>query len=184
MALSTDGLRARLRALRVERGLSLRGLASRADVTASFLSAVERGQSSPSLATLLRLCEVLDVTLVELLTEPGQSESLVRADRRRVLLEPDNDLRVEVLVEDAGRPFDVLFVRLAPGAATAPTLRAHDAHEATFIVAGRARFEFEDRSYELSAGDTLFYSSREPHRIVNIGLEDEVALISCIAGRF
>ena len=52
----------RLRALRLERGLTQEQLAEGADVHPTFISNVERGYSAPTLYTLLRLAKALDVS--------------------------------------------------------------------------------------------------------------------------
>src|SRR5262245_48564782 len=71
----------RLRRRRLERGLSLREVARRANVTGSFLSQVETGQVAPSLSSLRRFCQVLGMSVVEAIegSEP-QRTSIVRAD--------------------------------------------------------------------------------------------------------
>jgi transcriptional regulator with XRE-family HTH domain len=52
-----------LRQLRERQGLSLRTLAGRAGFSASFLSQLENGQVSPSIASLDRIAAELGVTL-------------------------------------------------------------------------------------------------------------------------
>jgi transcriptional regulator with XRE-family HTH domain len=55
----------RLRTLRKARGLSMRELAARADVAASFVSRLEAGKASPTIMTLQKLLEALGVEVVE-----------------------------------------------------------------------------------------------------------------------
>jgi len=52
---SPDELGQRLRAVREERGMSLRALAKLIDVSPSFVSQVELGKASPSVGTLYAL---------------------------------------------------------------------------------------------------------------------------------
>lgn len=61
-----------LRALRSARGLALVDVATRAQMSASYLSRVERGlRGIPGIATLERLAEALDVPISELLAMAG-----------------------------------------------------------------------------------------------------------------
>ena len=55
----------RLKELRLGRGLSLRKLAQRSDLTPEMLSRAERAERTPSLETMARVCQGLDVTLAE-----------------------------------------------------------------------------------------------------------------------
>jgi DNA-binding XRE family transcriptional regulator/mannose-6-phosphate isomerase-like protein (cupin superfamily) len=66
-----DGIGGRLRARRVEAGLSLRQLARDLDVSASFLSQVENGKTQPSVATLYLICSALELSIDELFAGTG-----------------------------------------------------------------------------------------------------------------
>src|SRR5438046_8014839 len=74
----------RVRALREAEGLSLRELAERSGVSAPMLSQVERGETSPTLATAARIAAGLELSLSQLLRlDEGGAVSVVRADERR-----------------------------------------------------------------------------------------------------
>jgi transcriptional regulator with XRE-family HTH domain len=55
-----------LRRLRVERGATQEALAYRSGITTGTLARIELGQASPAWATVRRIVEALDVSLVEL----------------------------------------------------------------------------------------------------------------------
>ena len=61
----------RLRRLRKEQKLTLAVLAQRADVSLSYLSAVENGVNLPSLPVLARLTEALNVSIPAVLVDEG-----------------------------------------------------------------------------------------------------------------
>ncbi len=63
--------------------MSLSNLAQRSGVTASFLSRVERDETSPSVASLLAVCEALGLPIAELFAVPGTT--LVRRGVRAEL---------------------------------------------------------------------------------------------------
>ena len=71
-----------IRRARTASGLSMRAMALACGVSQPFLSAVERGLSTPSIATLYRLADVLDVAPADLLPAPLDSEIERRARRR------------------------------------------------------------------------------------------------------
>src|SRR5260221_6386626 len=78
-------LGARIRALRLARRETLRALAGRAGVTESFLSQVQRGVASPSIASVQRIARALDTSIAELFEEPERVGEIVpAAERRRV----------------------------------------------------------------------------------------------------
>lgn len=59
----------KIRALRQRRGLSLEKLALECDMNAAFLGHVERGMRCPTIFTLQRICEGLEISLAELFLE-------------------------------------------------------------------------------------------------------------------
>jgi transcriptional regulator with XRE-family HTH domain len=65
----------RIRARRIELGISQRQLASRLGVSASFVSRVETGQCPPSVVTLRAMTSELGISASELLCEPGEGFS-------------------------------------------------------------------------------------------------------------
>ena len=72
-----------IRAARVSKGLSLRGVAASADISPSLLSQVETGKTQPSVGTLYAIVNVLEVSLDELMGMPGTPRRAAGHRRRR-----------------------------------------------------------------------------------------------------
>src|SRR3972149_5021172 len=79
-------IRERRKALR----LSLQELAERAGLTASFLSLIERDHSSPSLESLRRIAEALEVPLFYFSQTDGQNPVVRKDERVRITFPPGN----------------------------------------------------------------------------------------------
>lgn len=73
-----DNLASRLKAVRLEAGLTLRELARQADVSPSFVSQIENGKSQPSVSTLYAFARLLNVSIDELFDQ-RHSEAEQRA---------------------------------------------------------------------------------------------------------
>jgi len=162
----------RLRLIRNLRRLTLRDVAERAGLSESFLSQVERGRSSASIASLRKISEGLGVTIADLF-EPGglpQPRVLRRADRptlafgilgRKMLLTPKPLGHLEVFAGE-----------LDPGGSTGAEQYAHGDSEELFVVLhGTVRLELGDEVHELEIGDSIGYRSSTPHRVSNAGDE-------------
>src|SRR5919106_4682132 len=65
----------RIRELRSEKGLTLDGLAGRADVSRAMLSRIERGESSPTAQLMNKICSGLGITLSILFAETAAPSS-------------------------------------------------------------------------------------------------------------
>ena len=162
----------RLRVLRNLRRCTLREVAERAGLSESFLSQVERGRASASIASLRRIADALGVSIADLF-EPGgptQPRVLRREDRptlafgilgRKMLLTPRPLHQLEVFVGE-----------LDPGGSTGAEQYAHGDSEELFVVLhGTVLVELGDDLHELEPGDSIDYRSSTPHRISNAGEE-------------
>jgi transcriptional regulator with XRE-family HTH domain len=90
-----EGWGERVRSLRMEKGLTQAQLAVYAGVDPSAVSLIETGKRNPNTATLIKLCEALEVALVELFQDlppkashPAQPETLEEEiiEKRRLRL--------------------------------------------------------------------------------------------------
>lgn len=85
---------AKFRAARQKKKLSLRELASRADVSASLLSQIENGRANPSVMTLYNVAEALSVSITYFFPDsetPPQPPALLRTDTTASELRADYD---------------------------------------------------------------------------------------------
>lgn len=154
-----------LRRLRATRGLSLREASDRSGLSISFLSALERGVSGASVATLQRLMAAYGTTMLELFTGAAAGGArLVRSDERPVLDVADGAVRIEQLAHDTRQLEPQLFI-LAPGASSDGTY-AHEGEEFLYLLSGAVTVWVGDEErYSLDrAGDALSFPSTLPHR--------------------
>ena len=163
-------LGARIRALRVARGETLRQLAAQADVTESFLSQVERGVASPSIASVQRIARALGQSIAELFAEDEPAGSLVRVhDRRRIVYQGLGAVD-EFLTRATDGRLQVIMSTIEPGGGTGDEAYTHDSDEEVVIVLeGSLDLWVGPEHYRLDAGDAVTHPSRVPHRNTNPG---------------
>jgi transcriptional regulator with XRE-family HTH domain len=179
-------LGARIRRWRQDRGLSVRALAERVNVTGGFISQVERGLASPSVGSLYRLAAALEVPVEAIFREdPAESTDgiesaplardgaaslghVVRARERRHL-DLSDGMHWAKLSPDEESPHEFLEIVMEVGASTGPVPLRHGGREYAVILEGEARFEIGFQSYTLQAGDSITFDSSIPHRTVNVG---------------
>jgi transcriptional regulator with XRE-family HTH domain len=160
----------RMRARRKALGLSLRSLAARTGVSASFLSQVERGIVSPSIQTLIAVSRALEVPIYHFLLE--SPDPVVRRDRRRRLIMPNTSVDYELLCPDVHRSMEVSLGRLEPNAASSEEPLAHPTEEFMLVLEGVMEIEIGPSRYVLEPGDTIYYHGIAPHRFFSVGDQD------------
>jgi transcriptional regulator with XRE-family HTH domain len=153
----------RLRAARQSQGLSLRGLAERAAVAASHVSAIEHGHAHPSLATLQKLTKALDITVGSLRDTGIPACALVRGGEAGVLDVGIAGVRIEDLAPAATALEPQLFT-VAPGAGSGGSYK-HDGEEFLFVLSGVLEVVLDSAErYLVGPGDSLCFPSNRAHR--------------------
>jgi transcriptional regulator with XRE-family HTH domain len=162
----------RLREIRLLRRATLRAIADRAGVSESFLSQVERGRASASVASLRRIAGALGVSVADLFDSSGPpTPRVLRRDERpslsfgvlgtKRLLTPRPLSHLEVFVGE----FDV-------GGSTGTEPYAHgDSEELLIVLNGTVQLELGGEIHELESGDSIDYRSSTTHRVTNLGEE-------------
>jgi transcriptional regulator with XRE-family HTH domain len=167
-----------IRALRKARGLTLAELALQLDRSVGWMSQVERGISSPSIADLRAFADVFGVPVSLFFGHdvPNENERgvIVRGGRRRSLGSSESGLVEELLSPDLGGSFEVLRSEFAPGAEL-KTASLRPTEEAGYVVCGQFHIEIDGIWHSLSAGDS-FRFDRKPFRWRNPGTEPAVVI--------
>ena len=155
-----------LRRARETAGLSLRTLGMRAGFSASFLSQVENGQVSPSLASLEKICAALGLTLPSLFEESqAQAPVVVRAESRPGFNSSWSRARVESLAPATDRPsLEAIAVTLSPGGISGKHHTRHPVDQFAYVLSGKLVLLLGDDRIELQEGDSVLIPAKSPHR--------------------
>jgi transcriptional regulator with XRE-family HTH domain len=170
-------LGARIRTLRLAHGATLRQLAAEAGVTESFLSQVERGVASPSIASVQRIARALGTSIADLFAEDETAGIVVRVRDRHRIVYPGLGAVDEFLTRATDGRLQVIMSTIEPGGGTGPEPYTHDSdEEVVVVIAGVLDLWVGDEHYLLETGDAITHSSRIPHWNVNNGTEPATVL--------
>jgi transcriptional regulator with XRE-family HTH domain len=160
----------RLRRLRSARRLSLRDLADRSGLTASFISQIERGKASPSITSLARLAEVFEVPVGHFFEPMPSTGRLVRSDQRRTIaFRGLGEVDEYVTADPSGRLQVAITTFEVGGRSAAGSLTHESEEECVLVLEGRLEVVVGDDRYLLEAGDAVTYSPQTPHVARNVG---------------
>lgn len=178
-------LGARIRSLREGRGMKLKDLADGAGLSDAFVSRLERGQVSSSVANLIQIAHTLDVGVAELFAgSPDQLRSSVTVHRVEDADEsqnvPSTGYRWRLFA--GGMPNDDLevFHLVFPRRNRMDLMVSHPGQEYCYVISGLIRFHVGAESFDLSPGEGIFLNSELPHRADNVG-DDEARILMVVA---
>ncbi len=157
-------LGARLRHAREASRLTLEDVAQRSGVTKSFLSRVERDMTSPSIASLVGICDAVGLSVGDLFEIP-QATLVRRRDRPRIADLPKAADVVDTLITPSGqRHVTVLESTVAAGGSGGAVLYTLPSEcEVCFVLDGVIEVQVEDETFRLQAGDALTFGAAVPH---------------------
>jgi transcriptional regulator with XRE-family HTH domain len=161
----------RIKARRKELKLSLRQLAERVELTASFLSKIELGQSSPSIDSLRKISHELGVPIFYFLVDEAARSPVVPADQRLKLRRPNSSLVFELLTPDLNRRMEAFLFEQEPGGGNYASPPAQYTEEFIYVLQGRLEVALLHGTYELSAGDTIYFEGPSLRSLKAIGAE-------------
>lgn len=191
----------RLRGERERRGMSLRDLARRVNLSPSLISQIETGKARPSVGSLYALTSALSLSIDRLFAGPtdgsttdqanlegsqematdDESRLVVRASKRKAI-DLDSGVRWERLTAASHPDVDFLYVEYSPGGASAATMTRHAGREYGIVVSGILTVTVNFDDHVLWPGDSIAFPSTSPHRLWNAG-DEPVRAIWVVVGR-
>jgi transcriptional regulator with XRE-family HTH domain len=157
-----EAIARRLAQLRRELGMTLAEVARQTGVSISFLSSLERGYSSASIATLQKLARLYKTNVLSFFADEDSPRRLVRARDRKVL-KPNSGVEMELLASGSKIMEPHLF-RIAPGAGSGGSYD-HDGEEFIYVLQGKLEVWLDEvERYLLEPGDSLYFESTHAHR--------------------
>jgi len=173
---NNTGVASHLLALRHKQGYTLAQVARQAGLSISFLSAIERGQAKPSIATLQRLAVIYKTNVLSMFGAEDESKAhrLVRPADRKVL-RPEPGVQMELLILGRSQLEPHIF-RIAPGVSSGGSYH-HEGEEFIHVLKGSLEVWLDEvERYVLVAGDTLHFESTHAHRWKSLSNEETTLL--------
>jgi transcriptional regulator with XRE-family HTH domain len=166
-----------LQKARKDQSLTVGELSQRAQVSAGLISQLERGQGNPSFLTLSRLAEALRVPLGHFLQgSSSPSGMVVRADRRKKLVLPEDHLVYELLTPTLSGNLEVLRTQVPAGWSNKERPFKHQGEECVHLLSGRLQVTVGEDFFELDEGDSITYDPSVPHWWENAGKKSAVII--------
>lgn len=153
---------ARLRAARLGRGLTLGQVSNSAGLTESFVSKLERDQVSPSVASLVAVCEAVGMRVGDLFEPPVTS--IIRAGKGAPVNFGGDKVREYLLSPGSQTHIEVLQSIIEPGGSAGEELYSLDCEiEFVFVIKGTLELQIGAESVLLDTGDSMTFKGKEPH---------------------
>lgn len=155
-----------IRNLRVASDLTLAAVAERTGLSKGVLSRIERGLISPSITTLAKIADALDVQISAFFQEEGVARISFLPVAKRSFVRQHGaawNTFAPLTEEGYGRKlFNPFLVRLTRRGFK-PISNTVPGDQFIFVLAGSMDYEYAGTTYRLNPGDALFFRGEVPH---------------------
>lgn len=169
--------------LRKAYNLSLSDLSEQSGVAKSIISQIERNETNPTLATIWRLSQALDMSVERVLASSDEApfvEKLTRADTP-ILLSDDGRCRLTIIgwikTVEWLQYYDF---QAEPGGELDSDPHQRGSIECLSVVSGALEVEVGGVTETAKAGETLRYRCDRRHTIRNVGTQPAHAFMVCL----
>ncbi len=172
-------LGARVKRVRTNNGMTVRQLAEKVGLSASFLYQLEQEKTSPSFSTLKSIAAALN-TNITLLIEDNLPEEwlIVRGNNYKRVITGNSGMELNLLTFLGSREkrMQPMVFELAPGAASADIAEYRDKEHFLYILEGEIGVTLGDVKYLLNKGDAAYFIFDAPGELRNAGKDKAVGL--------
>ncbi len=175
----------KIKTLRQRRGMSLQQMADQTSLSKPLLSQIESEVVAPPVATLLKISKALNVNIGYFFQakESGKKAVIVRKNERKQVFRRIHEDASKVgyyyealaypKVDKHMEPFQVQFeVKKKEDL----LFFTHKGEEFVFVLEGQLEFNYENETFLLEAGDSLYFDSSLPHAFRAMGRKNALAI--------
>ncbi len=149
-----------IRRFRKERRLTLKIVAEKSGISEGFLSQVENDVNSPSVDTLVNLCNAIGVKAGDLLNQANNQEKLVlipRSEWNDIDIPHTGFITRRFFSPENRKVIDSAILVIEPGKSIPVRKGIKNGQELLCILKGSLKLEHGERTIHLAEGDTVHY---------------------------
>ncbi|MFZ5351631.1 MAG: cupin domain-containing protein [Bacillota bacterium] len=167
----------KLKKLRLQNGLTQEELANRCELSKSFISLLERDHTSPSIASLSDLLNILGSNLQEFFTEEKERNVVFTKNDIFEKIDDEKGLKIEWLVPDAqANIMEPILVELRPKAVLYED-EPHEGEEFGYVISGTISLKIGAKVYKINRGESFYFKADISHSIYNNSRTKDAAVL-------
>jgi transcriptional regulator with XRE-family HTH domain len=162
----------KIRSVREKKGVTLKEIAGKADISESLLSQIERNKISPAIDTLLRIADSLDIDFEYLFSDykAKRKVNIVRvSDRNEYRIADVLYYQLSKTPGQGNHEIEAYLMEIKPNGLCTSIEYGHPGKELGVIIEGSGVLTIGGESYSIESGDSVSFDSSLPHKLENTG---------------
>ena len=154
---------AKLKELRILKGLTQEELADRAELSKGFISQLERDLTSPSIATLMDILQCLGTSIGEFFNEAPDEQIVFGKQDYFVKVDTEYTNEIKWIIPNAQKNMmEPILLTLEPGGETYPD-NPHEGEEFGYVLQGNISIHIGSKTYKAKKGESFYFVSDKKH---------------------
>jgi transcriptional regulator with XRE-family HTH domain len=166
----------KLKHLRQLKNFTQKKLAQKIGLTPAYICQLESGKTDPSISTLKKIVDALDITIVDFFRTNYEEKVVVRNNERETFRIQRSKTTIEFLVPNPGtKKIDARLAIIEPGGGSEGTYH-HEGEEFGYLIEGEIDLYYNGETIHLKEGDSFYLQSHLGHEFHNQGTQKTVIL--------
>ncbi len=160
----------RIKELRVKNNLTQEELASRCELSKSFLSQLENNLTTPSLPTLMNIVEALGINMETFFKE--EKNEKISFDENDYFVSEQEDYKINWIVPNAQKnSMEPIIIEIKPSGMS-QVMEPHEGEEFGYVLSGRVVLVNGDQELTVKKGSTFYINGDKEHYLRNDSSHD------------
>ncbi len=159
----------KLREVREKKGLTLKTVAKKINVSESLISQIERNKVSPSIDTLFAIADALSIDLDYLFSDYQKKRkvNILRKNERKIIKTDGITYHQLSILPNALEKYAIesFIMEISKGSIKGHDDYGHTGNEFGYILEGKGKLTYGKDEFFFSAGDSISFSSEIPHKV-------------------
>ncbi len=157
-----------IKRIRQEKNLSLSDLAKLSDVSKSMLAQIERGEGNPTLSTLWKIANGMQVSFNTLIAQPKLPYKVTKLAEIEPILDMSGGLKNYSLFSDIENNFSVYQIEVSKEISWISEAHLRGTAEFVIVIQGTLEIKLEEKKFILRKGENLWFKADVPHSYCNL----------------
>lgn len=155
----------KIKELRIMKNLTQEELADRAELSKGFISQLERDLTSPSIATLVDILQVLGTDLKEFFQDTTEEQIVFHYPDYFEKTDENLGNTIEWIIPNAQKNImEPIRLTLKPGGSTYPDI-PHEGEEFGYVLSGSITICIGNKKYKAKKGESFYFTPGSTHYI-------------------
>ena len=155
-----------VKARRLDLKMTLQEIADRSELSAAFISQIERGRATPSIVSLINIARGLETDIHYFITPPAPTSMVRRADNPEYI-EMDSPVvykRLDAVIRN--QRMNALIMEIPP-ATELQAVHREEGEDFFYVLEGEVEQTIGDKVFTLKQGDSAHHNTQVDHAVIN-----------------